>query len=143
MNIPADFLRLLISEMERIETECEQATDPEERLYYFSAIFGTINRIMNFHCDPALVFIHQVLQQTHQELQARLKASRSPGVEQFVLVPKQMMDSLLSYVSELKVGISSQDDQAISRALQKFASLGYATTGNGYYLYTIGRLRVE
>jgi hypothetical protein len=54
-----------------------------------------------------------------------------------------MMDSLLSYVSELKVGISSQDDQAISRALQKFASLGYATTGNGYYLYTIGRLRVE
>jgi hypothetical protein len=143
MEIPKEYFDLTVRTLKRIEDQCKAATSGEEALYFFSASFGVINRVMNFHCDPMLVFIHQVLQATHQAITARLNAPRNPNNESFLGVPREMYESLLSYYHEFITAFESQVDSAIWAVLQKFANLSYATTGNGFYLYLTGQLSLR
>ncbi len=140
MELQKTFHNLLMTELRRIQEECQHTGDSEEMLYHFSAAYGTIGRIMNFNCDRTLVFAHQILQQVHQALTNRVKASKAPGAEAFVAVPKEMLTSLLDYFEELVSALATQQPSAIYSSLEKMANLAYATSGNGYYLYSIGRL---
>jgi hypothetical protein len=115
MNIPDVYFGQIIKEMTVVDDLWKKSVSLEEKLYYFSAVFGTINRVMNFYCDPLLVFVHQILQELHQALTNRLKASKNPAAESFLVVPPEMVDALCGYTQELKAALESElglDDPA-------------------------------
>jgi hypothetical protein len=142
MEVPANYLQLITRSITLTIEMCAKATSPEEKLYYFSAVYGAINRVMNIHCDPVLVFSHHVLQTVHQSLNARLAASRNPNAQPHMSVPEEMIDALLLYLTEFSRALDSKTDSAIWAVLQKFSNLAYATTGNGFYLYITGQLKL-
>lgn len=147
MNVLAEYLTLIVDEMKVVEEKWKSAVTPEEKLYYFSAIFGTINRVMNFQTDSVLVFVHQVLQATHHSVVTRLNAPKPPNQESFLGVPDEMIDAMLSATKELRLAFekyaSAQEADADTwNVLKKFANINYAATGNGFYLYLRGKLRI-
>jgi hypothetical protein len=142
MNVQDVYFEQIVKEIATVDELWKKSVSLEERLYYFSAIFGTINRVMNFYCDPLLVFVHQILQEVHQSLTNRLKASRNPAAESFLVVPPEMIDALFAYVHELKAALESRQDSLVWMILQKMSNLAYATTGNGYYLYLKGEIKL-
>jgi hypothetical protein len=147
MNVPSEYLTLIVDEMNAVEAKWDAAATPEEKLYYFSAVFGTINRVMNFHTDPVLVLVHQVLQTAHRSVVTRLSAPKPPRQEAFLGVPDEMIDAVLSATKDLRhafemYALGQQADNETWNAIKKFASIGYAATGNGFYLYKRGNLKI-
>lgn len=142
MNVPDVYFSQIIKEMTVVDDLWKKSVSLEEKLYYFSAVFGTINRVMNFYCDPLLVFVHQILQEVHQALTNRLKASKNPAAESFLVVPPEMVDALCGYTQELKAALESKQDSLVWIILQKMSNLAYATTGNGFYLYLKGEIKL-
>jgi hypothetical protein len=141
MKIPNNYHEIILNEFKEVEKLCAEANSIEDKLYYFSASYGILNRIMNLSCDPTLVFIHQILQTTCQSLLQRLANSKMtmPQIISNVL-PVEMITALLSYFSELISAFEKKDENGIRKILENLTNLTYATTGNGYYLYLQKRL---
>lgn len=141
MNISKNYFKLILDEFKDVQDLCQKAETMDDALYYFSAFHGVLNRVMNFSCDPVLIFMHQVLQETHAALKNRLEMPVKPGIT-LNGVTDEMFQALFSYISLLTDAFEKKDEDEIRRVLQKFANLGYATTGNGRYLQLRGRLKL-
>lgn len=139
MELAENNFQLLITELEEAEKLCNESEPVEDKLYFFSASFGIINRIMNFEYNPILIFMHQVLKEAHQAIANRLAAARNQGSLSNVL-PDEFIEKLFLYYSELIHAIKIKNSQEIHKVLEKFSTLSYATTGNGFYLYLKRRL---
>jgi hypothetical protein len=141
MNIPNELHQILLAEMKDATERMAAASNANDKLYYFSATFGHINRIMNYHCDPMLVLAHQVLQVLHQQLQARVaNAMQMPS--ESTAVPDSMFERLQGIANESLNAISIQSEPALVDVLKSAAVLSYATSGNGYYLLLQGKLQL-
>ncbi len=139
MNIPDEYHKIILKEFYEIQDLCKKSSSSEDRLYFFSASFGVVNRVMNFYQDPVLIFTHQILQSVHQAISNRL-ANIKPPFAVSRGVPDQFWDALLGYFSELTHAFEIKNDEEIRKTLEKFANLWYANSGNGFYLYLKGLL---
>lgn len=141
MDIPKKYFDLILNEFKEVEGLCNEAETLDDAIYYFSALHGILNRVMNFHCVPVLIFMHQVLQATHQAIAARQSAPVKPGITSNG-VTDEMIEALFSNISLLISAFKKKDEDEIRRVLEKFTNLSYATTGNGRYLHLRGRLKL-
>jgi hypothetical protein len=143
MKIPNNFHEIILKEFNEIEKLCSETDSIEDKLYYFSASYGIVNRIMNLYCDSTLVFMHQILQTTCQSLVQRLANSKvqMPTIISSAF-PNEMIAALLLSFSELRLAFEKKDEDGIRKVLEKFSNLTYATTGNGYYLYLQKKLLI-
>lgn len=139
MKIPNQYYELLINEFKEIQKLSNEVKSNEDKLYFFSASYGVLNRVLNFHCDTTLVFMHQVLQVAHQNIMQRLSTPKNPGSISNAL-PDEIIESLFSYFSLLISEIEKKDTSKIREILEKISNISYATTGNGFYLYLKGKL---
>ena len=135
MRIKEDTRKKLIDEIKFILSKMKKEIDREQKIYYFSGIHGIISRIFNFEYDPELIFAHVVLSFTHSNIHARLAEE-----EKIIKVPDEFLDKLVDTTEELLKKI--EINESLYDTLQKFSVIGYATTGNGYYLYQKGLLRL-
>ncbi len=62
------------------------------------------------------------------------------GQEVVIKLPEGLMKALADYTQ--KLGESIRDDSDIKDALSNIAKLAYISTGNGYYLYKMGKLEL-
>ena len=104
----------------------------------FSAIHGTIQRVFNLEYDSDLVFIHNILQQTHFAFIQRLQAMKNGDVA--VPLIEEQMGGLIAAIKELSEKIRGNDK--LNGTLKKFVILTYSTNGNGYYLLQKGLLKI-
>jgi hypothetical protein len=142
MNLPKNFKEILLSDFETILKQMDESISIEEKLYFFSAVHGTLNRVMNICCDPLLVFSHQVMQGIHLSFTNRLNQRITPSNMSFMGLPSAFMDALINNLKEFVAAFESDNDENIRLALQKMATLTYAATGNGFYLFTSGKLKI-
>jgi hypothetical protein len=140
MKISNQYYDLLVESFNDVIDRMMATTSAEEKMYYFSAIFGTVNRIMNFECDPVLVLMHQELQLLHQNMSGRLVHQVNANNIEIYGTPNIFLDKLLEYTKSLKDATITKEDELIRKELQKIAVLSYATTGNGYFLFISGKL---
>jgi hypothetical protein len=141
MNIPDQYHKMIVDEIKEVEKLCIDTKSPEDKLYFFSATYGIINRVMNFYFDPILVFMHQILQVVHQAFTQRLTSPNISGTVSSS-IPNEFWISLISYLSELRIAFEKKDEDNIRIVLEKFSNLWYATSGNGFYLYLRGKLHI-
>lgn len=135
MKIQPDTRKKLIDEIKFIINKMEKEDDPKQKLYYFSGIHGVLSRIFNFEYDPELVFAHVILNFAYNSIQARLAQE-----EKIIKIPDELFDKLVVTSKEFLHKI--EKNESLCDALQKFAVMAYLTTGNGYYLYEKGLLRL-
>ena len=139
MRISPPFKKLMIKEFRYAAKKMKEEDNPFKKAYFFSATYGIVSRIFNIEFDPFLVLMHTVLNAAHATLDARLSALLQKS-DMAVELPEKLFDRLAEAVKELAIKI--EQDKAAFEPLQDIANLAYSTTGNGYYLYQKGVLRV-
>ena len=139
MEIKDSSREILVNEISFVTKRMEKIDDPLKQIYYFSAIHGMIHRIMNIDYDPELVFAHHVLQSTHQLFLNRLHAFQKAG-DNSIIIAEEQFKKLIDLSRDL--GKQIKANKEIKDTLQSFVVLAYSTTGNGYYLFQKGLLKI-
>jgi len=132
--------KIISDEFRVIVRLINEEEDALRRVYYFSAAYGVVQRVINSEFNNELTLMHSVLHNTYLALDSRLKSIISGG-ERVIELPSNALSVLSSALNELCDVISK--DQDIYEPLAKIAAISYVTTGNGYYLYRKGVLRLE
>jgi len=135
MKISARNKKKLLGEIKFVVERMNGEKDPKSKLYFFTAIYGAISRIFNEEFIPDLVFAHLVLNATYTNIKSRLD-----NPENTIKVPKEIFNSLVIATEELYDAI--EKDKSLYEPLKKFSLLTFVTTGNGYYLYQKGLLKI-
>ena len=115
----------------------------QRKLYFYSAFFGEASRVLNQFWDPELSLLHLVVQSSHRLINSRVSAFAS-GADRVIDLPDnlpQVLDEIAGALADV-FAESQVDSEEIYRIMQRIADLSYVTTGNGYYLYTRGMLKI-
>ena len=141
MNISKTNHDILVKEFKDIKQMIESTDILEDKLYYFTAIYGIINRVMNLQSDSTLIFIHQILQNCYlaitQRLSARIKQNVSTDI------PNEIIKEFFLILDEFILAFELKDKIRIWEILQRFSNLSYAMSGNGYYMYSRNKITFE
>jgi hypothetical protein len=138
MKLTAEHRKSLIEEFE-YSIKMMRATDsPEKKLFYFSGLYGALSRIFNLAYDPQLVFLHHMLNAAHGNINARWAAMKAGDT--VIQFPEGYFDKLASISEELKEKI--KEDKDTYSTMEKIALMIFVTTGNGYYLYEKGIIKI-
>ena len=88
MNVSEGYISHIVGEIDFALKKMSEAEPVEEKLYYFSAVHGIINRVVNFQYDPILIFAHQVLFGVHSAFASRFAAMKAGGEKHMELTPE-------------------------------------------------------
>lgn len=117
----------------------EKTSDPLQKLYYFSATYGVIQRLFNIEYNQDLVFAHFILSEAYKSFAGRIRIFKDNQDTTIPLLVEQM-ERLTNLTKELAKRIEGNKD--LTDTLKKFVILAYSTTGNGFYLYEKGILKI-
>ena len=139
MNLSPEMQERFIDEVNFVIKNMKNTDNPTEKLYFFSAGYAMAQRIINLEYEPELNFIQQVLQLVYNMVNARLIAI-SAGQEGGISIPDKLLTRLEEALEEMVDRI--EQGKETYPALQKMVNLAYSTTGNGYYLYLKGMIKI-
>ncbi len=138
MNLTEDMQRVFIDEVRTALKHMKQVATPQEKLFFLSAVYGAAFRIMNIQYDSELAFINHVVSAVYNMMNANLASiKQGQGVNTF---PKDVFDKLENALEELVVKI--EKGEKTYPVLEAISNLAYSTTGNGYYLYLKGMIKI-
>jgi hypothetical protein len=129
MKIPEDFKKYILSEFDFVISKIQGEENPRKKLFYFSASYGTLERLMRHNLDPQLLLTHAVLNLCYGSLNSRLNLIAQGDVT--IDMPEGFDKKLVEYLTELRNEIA--EDKDTYKTLEKFVYLAYQTTGAGYY----------
>ena len=139
MKISPELKKTLVDELRLVAKKVADEIDVRKKIYFFSAAHAMVYRIFNINFDPELVLIHLALNSTHGIVQ-NLHTMIERGDEKVIQIPDDFFDKLASLTEELAIAIDGDND--VYEILQKIAIRSYSLTGNGYYLYQKGIIKV-
>lgn len=134
MKISSDNKKILVNEIDFVISQMEKEENPEIKMYYYSATFTMMQRILNIEYDSHLEYIDLVVSGAYSMIQDRLNRMKV-GEQVIVLIPDFFV-LLEGYLKELRDCINSDKDAY--KTLEKILLLANLTTGNGYYRYQKG-----
>jgi len=140
MKIDKHTKESIVKEIEFVVNKMDQSLEADQKLFYFSGIYGLLQRLINLEYQPDLIHLHLVLRQTYEALFGRLQAI-SKGGETIVPLEELHFKKLSKITKELGKKIENREE--IHDTLKKFSVLAYSTTGNGYYLRQKGLLKIQ
>ncbi len=139
MELSNNSRTIIAKEFKYVTKKMREEQDVATKLYFFSGTYALIQRIFNLEYDPSLILIHDVLQSTYTSINGRLE-SIIRGEEKVIKLPEELFSSLAKAVDKLCDAILNNRDS--SESLQKIATIAFVATGNGYYLYQKGILKI-
>lgn len=138
MHLSASNQEVLVKEIRTVADYMGEANNAQEKMYFFSAVFGIANRLMNLEFDPELGFLHHVTQAVYTTINTNLAvAAQGQSVATF---PPLVFDKLQEALSDLAKYI--EEGKQTYLILERISNLAYSTSGNGYYLFLKGSLKI-
>ena len=143
MPFPKHIQERFAQEVQFVATQMAQASDPMDKLYFFSAIYGELGRTLNWEWDRDLAVLRLVLEQTYQLANARVRQIR--GGDTVVRLPRAVFDMLTVATEDLAAYVADgmNDQETLYGLIGRFAELGFVTTGNGHFLYHKGLIKLS
>jgi hypothetical protein len=138
MNISDQSRKTLVDEIRYVAEKMGKTKDRTQKIFYFSAIHGTISRIFNLEYDAELVYLHFILQQTY--IAFKQGVDRLKGIDILIPIAEEQFDKLTKLSKELASKI--QKKEGTDKTAKEFILLAYTMTGNGYYLMEKGVLKI-
>jgi len=129
---------IIAKELEFVINKMNQSPTIEEKLYYFSAVQGVLNRILNLEYTGQLLSSFYITNETLKMFQQRLAGFKA-GDTAIRLTEEQLL-RLSQVTGEFLETI--RNDGNVDEVLKKYIVLLYSTTGNGYYLMEKGVLKI-
>jgi len=108
----------------------KEEKNPTQTLYFFSAVYSSLEKYMRYVLDPQVILTHAILQMCYASLNGRLIQIMRGG-DSTIAMPEDFATKLVEYTTELRNKIAENED--IYKTLSNFAYLSYQTTGAGYY----------
>ena len=140
MKLSFDNKKTLVDELRYVASGLlKKESEIPTKLYVYSAAHAVVNRVFNIEFDPDLILIHAILQNTYIEIRNAFDNIAS-GREKVIMIPEGLFNFLAQSLQDLADVIAKDGD--VTPHLKKIAIAGYATTGNGYYLYQKGILKL-
>ena len=139
MEISAKNKKILVNEIRTAVEYMSENNDARQKMFFFSAVFGIVNRIMNIECDPELVFIHQVTNAAYSTINTNLVMATQG--QSAPTIPPSVFDKLQENLEDLATYI--EEGKKTYPVLQRISNLAYSTSGNGYYLFLKGLLKID
>jgi hypothetical protein len=138
-KLPDSLRARLADEFRFVADRMANTPDLGAKLYYFSAFYGELNRAFNQFWSPELGLAHLVLREVYQLINGRLSMP-TPGTG----IPPEFPAAFDRVANELAGLFEAEqvDDTQLYEALARAAQLGYVATGNGYYLYLKGQIKI-
>lgn len=138
MKISKKMKELIISETEYSLKKMDQTATIEEKLYYFSAVQGVLQRVFNIEFSSEILFAHSIFNQTLQAFHQKLAATKQGDV--VFVIGDQHMGILAALTKEFLSNFEA--DNNTDDVLKKMVTLQYSITGNGNYLMEKGLLKI-
>ncbi|HPJ97358.1 MAG TPA: hypothetical protein PK022_08600 [Syntrophales bacterium] len=132
------FKELLLSEIDIVITEMSKTQSLDEKIYFFSAVHSTAQRIMNLDFSNDLLYMHSILQYAYQSFFSRLQAIKAG--ETTIPFTEEQVDRLDYLLRDLVDCLT--EGKSVDAVMKEFVKLAYSTTGNGYYLMKKGALKL-
>lgn len=139
MNLQEEHKKQIADEFKVVSALIREEKDILRKTFYFSGTQGVVQRILNLEFNSELVLMHTILQSVYNALNVRLQTIIG-GQERVIQIPDVTLAKLADYLEELSNAI--RQDKDIFQPLAKISQVGYVTTGNGYYLYQKGILKL-
>ena len=138
MLLPDDLHKRLADEYRFAADKMAASKDPQRQLYFFSVFFGEAVRLLNWTWDRDLVLLHNILRDTHQQINGRLQ-----GGEAVIRIQSDLMNALNQAANDLATHVENKgSSQELHDLLGRFAELSYLSTGNGSYLFEKGHIKL-
>ena len=129
MKISDDLKKRLLAEIDFCIAKIKEEENTRKKLYYFSGVYGVVERIMRMDFDPQLLLVHAALNICYNSIMGLVESRERGDIAREI--PENLSERLLEYLGELRMEIA--EDQDTYKTLEKFMSLAYQTTGPGYY----------
>lgn len=100
MRMPPNLKPYVLKEFDFVVAKLKEPLPLEERVYYYSALYGAVYRVMNIDCTPNLIFLHHILNAVHSVLAARLQAMSRAG-ERPIVIDEKMIARLTELTETL------------------------------------------
>jgi len=139
MNLSPAMQKIFVDELNLIVAKMRESDSPKDKVYFFSAAYAMAQRVINIEYNPELNFIQQVLQNAYETIYKRVNMISSsqqtniPVIDNMFVRIEEELEEMVKSIEEGKETYSH---------LQTILNLSYSTTGNGYYLYLKGMLKV-
>ncbi|MDP2719348.1 MAG: hypothetical protein Q8P44_05915 [Dehalococcoidia bacterium] len=143
MQVPESIRKHLAQEFKFAADQIRATPDLHGKLYFFSAFFGETGRALNADWIPDIALLHLVLQSLHGAINMRL-ITPIMGTNLNMGLPKDLAEALTTSSAELADLFQTKEinEKKLYQLIVKFAELAYVATGNGYYLYLRGAIKV-
>ena len=139
MEISATNRKIIVNEIRTAGKYMSGNNDLRQKMFFFSAVFGIVNRVMNIECDPELVFVHQVTNAAYNTINTNLVIAAQG--QSIPTIPPPVFDNLQESLKDLATYI--EEGKKTYPVLQRISNLAYSTSGNGYYLFLKGSLKID
>ena len=140
MKISNKNKKIIVNEFEKVFELMNNTKNVKEKLFYFSATYAMVLRILNIEYNPLLVLIHSVFLSTYSNINSFLNNIVS-NKDAFYSIPENYFDMIETNLKNITRSIDSDDETNIYQALKTFSVLAYISTGNGNYLYKKGIIK--
>ena len=129
MRIPDDLKKRMLVDFDFSIQKIQEEENIRKKLYYLSATFGIVERIMRLHLEPQLVLVHAVLNLTYNSLIGLVQSRERGDIAREL--PPNLTETLVEYLTELRDKLA--EDKDTYKTLEKILFLGYRASGPGYY----------
>jgi len=141
LKLPEPIGKRLASEFRFAADMMARSPDLPSKLYFFSAFYGELNRMLNQAWSRELSLAHAVLKLAYDVINGRMAAPTPEGVR----IPPELpaaLDRVANDMAEL-CAREEIDGVQLSEILARAAELTYVVTGNGFYLYLKGEIKID
>ena len=139
MKLSNNSQKVIVDEFLYVANRLKGGSPIADKIYAYSAAHSVVNRVLNIEFEPTLILMHSVLKTSHAQINTTVGAIAA-GAERVITIQKDLFDYLAQSLQDLADAISK--DRDILTPLGRVAIAGYIMTGNGYYLYQKGILKL-
>lgn len=140
MEIQEHMREYMATEFYHVSKAIKEAVgDMPSVVYNFSACRGAISRALNVEFNGNLVLLHTVFSECYSTI-ANRSSMINQNSERPIQFPPQFSEKLSRIVEEFAVRFHENRD--VLDLLPSLTTLCYVATGNGYFLYQTGRLKI-
>jgi hypothetical protein len=130
----------IVNEIRYAVDKMKKSERISDKIYYFSAVYAIADRSFNFEFDSELVFIHQVVRQAFDTINAKTNLATQIGPSLGTSIPQNLFPKLQETLASLADKIEKNEETYV--ILEEIANIGFSTTGNGSYLHGKGLLKI-
>lgn len=139
MELSPESRKEFVKELRYVSQKILEEEDVRKKIFYYSAAYGIARRLVNLQYDPQVNFMELILEVSYNTIKARIETIVG-GRDSTIPLVEGFFDKLAENVNELASKVEKDEDAY--GALEKIATLTHVTTGNGYYIYTKGLVKI-